>query len=400
MKKFIVIIIQVVLFVSFSRAQDSVYVKKKISETDIDALFSLYTQDGNHSAVTGGTGTENLQVYAPAVNVSHTIDSTHTIIFNAGIDFITSASTDRIDYNMSSASYKDSHFQVEAGYSQYFRKPRMQVGLTGRAALESDFLSEGFHLWMQHSGKSGMNGYYAGFSAYFDDLRWGRLNPDYKRPVTLVYPGELRDTNWFNIYMRYSYNLDLGYERVINKKMVIGFYPGLQVQTGLLSTPFHRVYFAGNDSARVENLPRKRIKFPLGIRFNSFIGNKIILNTFYRFYDDDFGILSNTLELETHYKVTPEIAPSVSFRIYRQSAAKYFRPYREHVYTDTYYTSDYDLSRFYSLEAGIGLRYAPFKRIFGKFSFDEIELKYNYYWRSDGLHAHFLSTYFGFAAGH
>lgn len=388
-------IILLLFIMSAVSGQDSVYVKRKVSESDIKILYSFYTQDGDHSAVTGGTGTEKLQVYAPHVSFSHEIDSTNTILFDAGIDFITSASTDRIDYNMSSASYQDAHFQVSAGYSRYFRKPQIELGLTGSGSLESDFLSGGFNLWIYHPDKAGMTSYYASFQAFFDDLRWGRLNDDYKRPVTLVYPVELRDTNWFDIYMRYSYNLSLGIERVINRRMSIGFFPGVIIQTGLLSTPFHRVYFKDEDKAKVENLPTRRIKIPLGIKLNAYIGTSLILNTFYRFYADDFDIFSNTIELETYYKVNPYLTPSISFRFYQQTGSKYFMPYKEHLLTETYYTSDYDLSAFYSLKAGAGLRYAPYKRMFGNWSFDEIELMYYYYWRSDGLRAHFISTFFG-----
>src|SRR6185503_14862352 len=38
-----------------ARGQDSVYHRQHISRTDIEVLFGYYTQDGNHSAITGGT---------------------------------------------------------------------------------------------------------------------------------------------------------------------------------------------------------------------------------------------------------------------------------------------------------------------------------------------------------
>ena len=104
------------------------------------------------------------------------------------------------------------------------------------------------------------------------------------------------------------------------------------------------------------------------------------------------------MELKAFYKVTPTITPSLSLRLYQQTGSKYFLPYKEHLLTETYYTSDYDLSAFYSVKAGAGLRFAPYKRMFGSWSFDEIELMYYYYRRSDGLQAHFISTYFGIKA--
>ena len=383
------------LFTIVVSAQDSVYVNRRLTENDISVLFSYYTQDGDHSAVTGGNGTEKLQIYAPSLSFSHEIDSTHTILFDAGVDLISSASTDRIDYNMSSASYHDFHFHGTAGFSHYFKKPRTELGMTGSYDLESDYMSGGVHLWMYHTDKKAMTSYYAGLETYFDDLRWGRPYFVDKVPLTLVYPSELRDTSWFGIYMRYSYNLSLGLERVINKRMTIGFFPGINIQTGLLSTPFHRVYFIDEDKPKVENLPARRIKIPLGLKFNAYIGSSFILNTFYRFYADDFDIRSSTLEIETYYKVSPYFTPSVSLRFYQQTGSEYFSPYKEHLLSETFYTSDYDLSAFYSMKAGIGFRYSPYKRMFSGWSFDEINLVYNYYRRSDGLQAHFISTFFG-----
>ncbi|MCU0371165.1 MAG: DUF3570 domain-containing protein [Bacteroidales bacterium] len=376
-------------------AQDSAYIKRKLSETEINLLFSYYTQDGEHSAVTGGRGTEKLLVYAPKFGFSHEMDSTHTILFDAGIDFITSASTDNIDFNMSSASRKDAHVYGTAGYSHFFKRSRVELGATGSFGLESDFLSGGFSLWFYHPDRAGMTSYYAGMEAFFDDMRWGRLSEDDQEPLTLVYPSELRDTNWFDIYMRYSYNIELGYERVINRRTKLGVYPGMVIQNGLLSTSFHRVYFEGENLAVVENLPFHRIKLPLGIRLNTFLGTRFILNTYYRIYTDDFGIFSNTIEMESQFKINPFLAPVLSFRFYQQSASKYFKPYQEHVSGEKYYTSDYDLSRFHSLKAGAGIRYAPLSRGPSGWGFEEMELNYDFYWRSDGLQAHIISTFFG-----
>ncbi|MDZ7849015.1 MAG: hypothetical protein U5L96_21110 [Owenweeksia sp.] len=61
-------------------------------------LLSLYTQDGQHSAVTGGNGTEKLQVYSAQFHSVNTINEKHRWLLNFGADFISSASTDRIDF--------------------------------------------------------------------------------------------------------------------------------------------------------------------------------------------------------------------------------------------------------------------------------------------------------------
>jgi hypothetical protein len=78
-------------------------------------------------------------------------------------------------------------------------------------------------------------------------------------------------------------------------------------------------------------------------------------------------------------------------RTYAQSQANYFNPYGEHEVTQEFYTSDYDLSKFTSYKAGFGATYAP---IVGKVRrFREVEIRYAFYQRSDGMVAHTLTTF-------
>jgi hypothetical protein len=74
---------------------------------DVDFLFSYYDQDGDHSAVTGGTGTENQQVLSPVVLVSWAVSEDWSLRADLGFDQITAASVDAIDLEISSASRVD-----------------------------------------------------------------------------------------------------------------------------------------------------------------------------------------------------------------------------------------------------------------------------------------------------
>ena len=57
----------------------SVYTRQAVSQTAIRLLLSHYGQDGTHSAVTGGQGTEALTVTAPELTVTHQPDSAQTV---------------------------------------------------------------------------------------------------------------------------------------------------------------------------------------------------------------------------------------------------------------------------------------------------------------------------------
>ncbi|MCC6461805.1 MAG: DUF3570 domain-containing protein [Saprospiraceae bacterium] len=377
---------------SFAQRPDSSFVKRKPSKTDIAVVYAHYVQDGQHSAVTGGQGTERLQVYAPDLTISQQRDSIHRFTLNAGVDVVSSASTDRIDFVRSSASSKDTRMHLNLGYARPVGVQGWSTGVGLSGSAESDYLSVGGSISAERALPGANRRYGLRLDLFFDDLRWGRFNSDYRRPVRLVYPSELRGQQWFTAYRRQSYNLQAHFEQVINRRLNLGIYPGLSLQHGLLSTPFHRVYF--NDTSatvRVENLPQRRIRFALGTQANAFLADRYILRSLYRFYADNFGILSHTVELECPVKITPQWSLGPVLRWYTQTGARYFKPYGEHAPEQRFYTSDYDLSAVQSYELGAALRLAPFRHLTRRLTFNTLQLRYIWYRRSDGLQAHMLT---------
>ncbi|MEN7546656.1 DUF3570 domain-containing protein [Rapidithrix thailandica] len=390
-----------ILHFAFSQAPQSSsshYQKKKVSTTSVQLLYSHYAQGGKHSAVTGGKGTEELTANMPEMIIAHTIDSTHTIHVNLGVDVISSASTDKIDFDVSSASSKDARTHFSVGYGRKMKQSGWEWGSTLSFSIESDYFSRGADIWLSHQNPAQTRKWSLGLQGYFDDLRWGRLNPNhFLQAKKLIYPEELRNKEWFDEYKRNSLRWSMSLYQVINTKMTLGIFPNLVYQKGLLATPFHRVYFVESEQAKVENLPQERVKIPLGIQFNYFLGSQWILRTYYRYYWDNFGIRAHTINLEVPFKINHLFSVYPILRYYHQTQADYFRPYKEHLEKSLFYTSDYDLSGFYSYKLGAGVRFAPFKKLGKKEKyFKETTLRYAYYSRSDGLDAHIFSVLFDF----
>ena len=161
-------------------------------------------------------------------------------------------------------------------------------------------------------------------------------------------------------------------------------------QQGFLSLPFHRV-FLNDGTERTELLPSSRLKIPVGFRANYFLGDKVIIRSFYRFYHDDWGLTAHTVDLETSFKVTPFFSITPFYRYYMQTGVDYFAPYAAHTSTDQYYTSNYDLSKFNSNFFGAGFRFAPAKGLFGMQQWSMMELRYGHYNRTTGLNSDIIS---------
>ncbi len=370
----------------FSKAQkqDSTV---QVDQTEIEFLYNHYLQDGDNSAVTGGRGTESLTVFGPSLNVVRRKNK-NTYSFQAGVDVISSASTDNIDFVQSSASSRDNRVYTNIGYARNVKNSELILNTGAGFSMESDYLSFSYLLGMSKASKNGMQSFSAQIQYYNDDLRWGRLDKDFKRPVGLVYPVELRYKEWHVEYRRHSFNLNMGFTQVIGKRHVLGVFSIVAYQKGLLATPFHRIIF-NDDSKAVEMLPDERLKGALAFKWNYFVGGRVVIKNTINGYHDSFDISGLSFENETAIKLNPRWVVLPGFRIFNQKGADFFAEYGQHQPSSRYQTSDFDLSSFRSFKINFGAKYAPYLK--SKVPLESISLRYGYYQRSNHLDGHILS---------
>lgn len=195
---------------------------------------------------------------------------------------------------------------------------------------------------------------------------------------TTVTPSKARDT----------YTASFSFAQVINQRAQGSVAMDFVYQSGYLGLPFHRVYLnTGKDT--IEHLPSQRFKLPIGFRLNYFLGDNIIIRTYYRLYMDNWGMVSHTANIEVPFKFTPFISLSPFYRYYVQKAVNYFAPYEKHSTSDQYYTSNYVLASFSSQSYGAGLRIAAPKGLFG--SLNMLEIRYAHYTQTTDLVADVVS---------
>src|SRR5687768_14515199 len=142
----------------FSKAQnpDSTYKKTKVDKTEIEVLYSHYLQDGNNSAVTGGIGTEKLSVFAPGIKIKNTRNGRTSYAFKGGVDLITSASTDKIDFVKTSASYFDQRIYFNFSGARRVKAQNLWIGASTGFSGESDYTSLNFSTNLEYSPKDNM----------------------------------------------------------------------------------------------------------------------------------------------------------------------------------------------------------------------------------------------------
>ncbi|HSQ44621.1 MAG TPA: DUF3570 domain-containing protein [Ginsengibacter sp.] len=370
------------------------YVSKPLKIDEINLVSSYYKQDGDHSAVTGGIGTEKVTDLSNGLEVKWVgwddMNRKHTLTAGLGIDHHTSASSAYV--NKSGASKTGgSRIYPSLNWNMENAKKGTGVGLGLYFSKEYNYTS--FGLDAEVSKKTKNNGEFgAKLTGYFDRVKL--IYPsEFVQEVTVTSASGEESRSRIPSKPRTTGTLSLSFSQVINQRLqgiilVDGVY-----QNGYLGLPFHRVYF-NNGTEAVENLPSNRLKLPIGVRLNYFLGDKIILRSYYRYYVDSWGLQSNTASLEVPVKITPFVSVSPFYRYYTQTAVKYFAPYETHSSADQYFTSNYALSAFNSQFYGVNFRVAPPKGITKGLS--ALELRYGHYSQTTNLVSNVISVNFTF----
>jgi len=221
---------------------------------------------------------------------------------------------------------------------------------------------------------------------------------------------------------RNTYSASFSFSQILNQNAQVSLFIDVVSQKGWLANPLQRVYFGdipnyylGNknniDSYTssqnkdvfqladdIERLPKSRLKTPLGMRFNYYLSEVFVLRTYYRYYFDDWGLNSHTASIEVPVKVSEKFTLYPSYRFYTQTAANYFAPYEGHLSSQDFYTSDYDLSAFYSNQFGFGVSYVDIfvKPKVWRFGLKSVDLKYYRYDRNSTFESNLVNIAFKF----
>jgi len=482
-----------------------VYKKRVLENTEVDLLMSMYSQDGVHSPVNGGIGTEQLSDRTTAIVISIPLNADDVLTVDAGISAYTSASSSNINPFMSNTTngLKSLSWGIKGlnasgasggggstgggstGGGGVPSGPQNAINPTGTPWLASSGASRGEQLNTiltnySHSSDDrnkiwGANLFFSdeftytstGFGGNFTRLfnekntevgvkgsvfldQWRKIYPTEFKEYFLIGEGfqylgyfagvsildqtgtKVTSTNYDPLGAkpwtkngRDSYSLSFYASQIVNKRLQGALFFDLVLQQGMLSTPYHRIYFSdktryyigtASDIAHytsplntgvyqladaIETLPNIRFKLPLGVRMNYYLNETFVLRSYYRYYLDTWGLNAHTLNLDLAIKLSQAFTFTPSYRFYSQNQVRYFGPYESHISTERYFTSDYDLSKFNSTQYSMALNYTD---IFTKFRISSlglknINLRYSHYDRTNGLNADIFTLGVKFVGG-
>ena len=454
MKKFIFVLSLLTGISSFAQEKDSTVIFKKrvLESTEVEFLASYYHQEGTHSAVSGGMGSEKLTDGATNIVLSIPLNEDDVLTVDSGISAYSSASSSNINpYNngeegdignvatgtpspwqaSSGASAQDVLASLSANYSHSSDSRNFIWNADVSFSNEFDYTSIGFgggitKLFNDKNSEISLKA-----NAYLDQWRpqypiefsrYSNIRPyifDQNGNHSTAYTNQF--TPW-NSTGRNSYSASFSFSQVVTKNTHFSVFFDILQQEGKLSTPYQRMYFAdkanyyvgdpqyipvyessGNKGVYrladdIEKLPNSRFKIPVGLRWNYYINETVALRTYYRYYWDNWGITSHTASIEIPYKISDKFTIFPTYRYYTQKQSKYFAPFETHLSTEQYYTSDYDLSTFNANQYGFGVSYTDIftSAKIWKFGLKNIDFRFGHYKRSDGLNSNIGTVGFKF----
>ena len=471
MKNKLIIAFAFLSSIAFSQQKDSTsvsYKKRVLEGIEVDFLLSYYKQDGLHSSVSGGMGSEKLTDLASNFTVAIPLNDDDVLTVDAGLSAYTSASSSNINpFNASGASgggHDDDDDDDRVTSGPYGTPWQASSGASAQDVLGSFVVNYSHNsddrnfIWNADVAFSNEYdytsiGFGGGVSKLFNNKNTeisvkGNVYLDQWRPI---YPTELHEyvtyglnfqnngffsgvtildqsgnpstsylpnkfKNW-ETTNRNSYSASFGFSQVATKRMQFSLFFDVLQQEGMLSTPYHRIYFADKSNYYIgqaqyipvyetsqnvgvyqladdiERLPSTRFKIPFGSRVNYYVNERLTLRTYYRYYWDDWGITSHTASIELPLKLSDKFTVSPLYRYYTHQSSNYFAPFVTRLSTEKYYTSDSELSTSNAHQYGLGVSYTD---IFAnakiwKFGLKNIDFRFNHYDRNDGLNANIVT---------
>lgn len=362
---------------------------------DTDFLLSYYDQDGDHSPVTGGIGTEKLEVVSPVILLAWRVDESLTLTADIGVDQISSASIGNIQVEVGSASIPASDTRTFGTLKAKKKWGNQTWGLTLGAANEYDYESFSYGLDWAIELNQANTSIGASLRRYDDAIDLVGIDGYGSQGDGLPLTEGSGDRTTTDLYLTLS--------QTLSRRTAAAIELFVSQQDGVLSTPYHEVILFSDsplypDGQHVaERLPDSRERKALGLRLNHAFTDRIVQRVAYRYYTDDWGIDAHTIDLETHFRLPTdrEMWLYPILRYHTQSGADYFGLPLTFTGAEDYYTSDWDLAETTADKYGVGWSVNTLPSESWLMLLDRFELRGSFYDRDDGLSGFTTSFAFG-----
>ena len=309
---------------------------------EVGLRYSQYEEDDAPGSKTFGGGSERYQVDAAQFHLLAPVADDWAFALDVQWEDMSGASPWYVGESasgdpkviMSGASIADTRTEVSVTTRYYY--DRGNAGFNYTRSDEDDYDSNAIGLDGSINSGDGLTTYGAAISASSDDIEptQGSVPTN-----TLKDEKDIRSA-W------------IGVTRIVSKRAMVRFGLSYTYRDGFLTDPYK------NNDRR----PDERKEWVLSGGYRHFFTDAdAALHADYRYFDDDWGVRSHTLDLGWHQNVGALTQVIPFLRYYSQGEADFFANLVDT--NDRFYSQDYRLSSYGAISVGLRLR-----RIIGNWS--------------------------------
>ncbi|MDD9939506.1 MAG: DUF3570 domain-containing protein [Myxococcales bacterium] len=300
------------------------------AEETVDAAASIYVrQDTNETTVISPRVRAGAEVAdGTRADVTYTVD----VWTSASVDIVTAATP----------SVTEQRDELDVRITQSFSDLSLTAGY--RYSNEHDYLSHGASLGGTLDLAQNNTTLDVAFTALFDEVGQAG-NPNFALQAN-------------------TFGVRGGLTQVLDADTLLQLVYELGMLDGYLSSPYRRVPIADNEellgttcvvvavkptspvTCIPEVNPNSRMRHALAARGRRALGEVLSVGLAYRFYLDDWSIMSHTAEGDIAWVPSEAWLLSLGYRFYTQSAASHYKPFytRADQQEGKHFTSDKELS--------------------------------------------------------
>lgn len=303
---------------------------------ELGVRYSKYEEDDTQAGKTNGDKSQRYEVdvaqfhlLAPVADQwSLALDVQWEDMSGASPWFVGESLEGKPEVYISGASIKDTRTDVSVTTRYYY--DRGNAGLNYTHSDEDDYQSHAIAFDASLNSADGLTTYSGAVSASFDDIE----------PTQGSVPTNTLDDNKD---MRSAW---VGVSRIISKRAILRFGLSYTYRDGFLTDPYKL-----NDSR-----PDEREEWVISTGYRQhFPTADAALHVDYRYFDDDWGVASHTVDLAWYQSIGSRTQLVPYLRYYSQDEADFFSNSVD--FNDRYFADDYRLSAFGAITTGLRLRH-------------------------------------------
>ena len=303
--------------------------------TEVGVRYSNYKEDDTQGSKTFGGSSQRYDIDAAQFHLLAPVADNWAVALDVQWEDMSGASPwfvgESLDGSpkvvMSGASIEDTRTEVSVT-TRYFYD-RGNAGLNYVRSKEDDYDSDAVAVDGSFNSGDGLTTYSAALSASFDDIEPTQGSV----PTNTIKADKDIRSAW------------IGVSRIVSKNAIMRFGLSYTYRDGFLTDPYKLR----------DKRPGRREEWALGGGYRHyFFWPDGALHADYRYFNDDWGISSHTLELAWYQNLGPTTQLIPFLRYYSQDEADFFANIAD---TDKrYYSEDYRLSSFGAVSGGLRLR--------------------------------------------